>query len=101
ALFEQSLAEFRRAGALLVDPVLSGIDLPQAQALANAPSYERADAINKYLAALPPTAPIRSVEEMIAKGGALVKPAIVDASKIGSLDHYKPLMSAMKEQTVL
>jgi amidase len=101
ALFEQSLAEFRKAGALLIDPVLTGIDLPQAQALANAPRYERADAINKYLAGLPPTAPIRTVEEMIAKGGTLVKPAIVEASQIGPLDHSKPLLSAMKEQTVL
>jgi len=101
ALFEQSLAEFKKAGAVLVDPVLTGMDLPQSQALANAPTYERADAINKYLAGLPPTAPIRTVEEMIAKGGALVKPAIVEASKIGPLDHYKPLLSAMKEQVVM
>jgi Asp-tRNA(Asn)/Glu-tRNA(Gln) amidotransferase A subunit family amidase len=101
ALFEKALAEFKAAGAIVVDPVLTGLDLPKSQTLANAPAFERADAINKYLAGLPPTAPIRTVEEMIAKGGALTKPAIVEAAKIKSLDHHAELLAAMKHQTVL
>ena len=101
ALFEKALEDFRSAGAVVVDPVLTGLDLPKSQNLANAPTYERADAINAYLARLPATAPIRTVDEMIAKGGNLVKPAIIEASKIGSLDHYAPLAAAMKHQTVL
>jgi amidase len=68
---------------------------------AGAATYERADAINKYLSALPPTAPIRSVEEMIAKGGSLVKPAIIEAAKLGRLDHNKQLIAAYKQQDML
>ena len=101
ALFDAALADFKKSGAVIVDPALTGLDLPESQALADAPKYERADAINAYLAHLPPAAPIRTVEEMIAKGGTLVKPAIIDAAKIGSLDHYQPLFAAMKHQAVM
>lgn len=101
ALFEKAVAEFKEAGAQIVDPAMTGLDLPDSQLLANAPSYERADAINAYLAHLPATAPIRTVDEMIAKGGSLVKPAIIDASKLGSLDHNAKLISAMKHQQVM
>src|SRR5882757_3746581 len=101
ALFEKAIADFKKAGALIIDPAMTGLDLPESQQLANAPTYERADAINKYLAGLPSTAPIRTVDEMIVKGGALVKPAIIEASKIGSLDHYAPLVAAMKHQQVM
>ncbi len=101
ALFEKSIAEFKAAGAQIIDPVMTGLNLPESQTLAGAPTFERADAINAYLARLPATAPIRTVDEMIAKGGALVKPAIIEASKIGSLDHHAPLIAAMKHQQVL
>jgi amidase len=38
---------------------------------------------------------------MIAKGGAMVKPAIIDAAKIGSLDHHAPLVAAYRQQDML
>jgi amidase len=101
ALFEKSLEAFKKAGAILVDPVLTGLNLPETQNDAGAAKYEVAFAINKYLSALPPTAPIRTVDEMIAKGGSLVKPGIIEASKIASLDHYPPLEAALKHQAVL
>jgi len=101
ALFEKAIADFKAAGAVLVDPALTGLKLTEALKDAGAATFERADAINKYLSALPPTAPIRTVDEMIAKGGKLVKPAIIDAAKIGSLDHYAPLMAAYKQQDML
>lgn len=101
ALFEKAVADFKAAGAILVDPALTGLKLTEASRDAGAATFERADAINKYLAALPPTAPIRTVEEMIAKGGALVKPAIIEAAKIGSLDHHAPLLAAYKQQDML
>src|SRR5258706_5207924 len=101
ALFDQALADFKAAGAFVVDPVLTGVDLPAAQTRASAATYERTDAINKYLAALPPNAPIRTVDEMVAKGGRLVKPTIIDNAKIGSLDHHPEIVAALKEQAVI
>jgi amidase len=101
ALFEKAVADFKAAGATVVDPALTGLALTEALRDAGAATYERADAINKYLSALPPSAPIRTVEEMIAKGGSLVKPAIIEAAKIGSLDHHKQLVAAYKQQDML
>lgn len=101
ALFEKAVADFKAAGALVVDPVLTGLKLTEVVRESGAAQYERADAINKYLAGLPPTAPIRTVDEMIAKGGKLVKPAIIEAAKLGNLDHNKQLAAAYKAQDML
>lgn len=100
-LFAKALADFAAAGAQIIDPVMTGLDLTEGQTLAGAPTFERADAINAYLARLPATAPIRTVEEMIAKGGDLVKPAIIEAAQLGRLDKNAGLLAAMKHQTVM
>ncbi|MBA4285058.1 MAG: amidase [Xanthomonadaceae bacterium] len=101
ALFEKAIADFRAAGAVIVDPVDTGLGLADSQVLADAPRYEVATAIDAYLAGLPASAPIRSVAEMIAKGGALVKPRIVESYQYGPIDHSPELLAAMKHQTVM
>ena len=100
-LFDQAVADVKAAGATVVDPALTGLKLTEVLRDAGAAQFERADAINKYLSALPPTAPVRTVAEMIAKGGDLVKPAIVDAAKLGALDHNKELLAAYKQQDMI
>lgn len=101
ALFEASVADIRKAGAIVVDPVTVPFDIVQAQTDASAAGFERATAINKYLAALPPSAPIRTVEEMIAKGGALVKPTILESAQLRNLERHAPLIAAYKQQDIL
>jgi amidase len=101
ALFDQAVADFKQAGALIVDPVLTGLDLVTMQVDADAADVERATAIDKYLAGLPANAPIRSVEEMIAKGGASVKPAIVATSKLTALERNTRLAAIYKQQEAL
>jgi Asp-tRNA(Asn)/Glu-tRNA(Gln) amidotransferase A subunit family amidase len=101
ALFETAVADFKKAGAIIVDPVTTGLDLVSAQGDAAASRFEVAVAINKYLSALPPTAPIRTVDEMIQKGGSMVKPGIVEASKLGPLDGNKELIAAYKQQDMI
>jgi amidase len=101
ALFEKTVAEVKKAGALVMD-VRTGIDLIAVQGDAAASSFEVAVAINKYLAALPPDAPIRTVDEMIAKGGKLVKPGIIEAAKSKvPLEHDRSLIAAYKQQDIL
>jgi amidase len=101
ALFEKAVDDAKKAGAILVD-VRTGLDLIAMQGDAAASSYEVAVAINKYLAALPQTAPIRTVDEMIAKGGKLVKPGIVAASKATvPLERDARLIATYKQQDVL
>jgi Asp-tRNA(Asn)/Glu-tRNA(Gln) amidotransferase A subunit family amidase len=101
ALFEQAVADFKKAGAIVVDPVLTGLNLPDAEIGASAAKFEVATAINKYLSALPPDAPIRTVDEMIAKGGDLVKPNIIASAKMGPIDHNPEFAAALKQQDML
>jgi len=104
ALAEKAFADLKAAGAIVVDPVLTGLKFtdPDVIMSADASAYERAFAIDKYLSALPSSAPIRSVAEMITKSGSTtVKPAIIDGAKIASLDNYPPFIAALKQQEVL
>ena len=101
ALFEAAVGDAKKAGAILFD-VRTGLDLVAVQGDAAASSYEVAIAINKYLAALPQTAPIRTVDEMIAKGGKLVKPGIIEASKATvPLERNPRLIATYKQQDML
>jgi Asp-tRNA(Asn)/Glu-tRNA(Gln) amidotransferase A subunit family amidase len=100
-LFEKAVADAKKAGAVVFD-VRTGLDLITMQADAAASSYEVAVAINKYLAALPQTAPVRTVDEMIAKGGKLVKSGIIEASKSTvPLARDPGLIAAYKQQDVI
>lgn len=101
ALMDRALADLRAGGAVLVDPVRTGINLIEAQVEAGSATYERAFAIDHYLAGLGPNAPIRSVKEMIEKGGSLVKPTIIEAARIESLDHHKPLFAAIRQKDMI
>ncbi len=102
SLFAAALESARSAGAILVDPALTGLDLVRVQGDAAASSYEVAVAINKYLAALPDSAPIRSVEEMISKGGNLVKPGIIAAQQNPQpLEKNPALIAAYRQQDML
>jgi len=105
ALAEKAIADFKAAGAIVVDPVLTGLDLIEAQTDAGAQKYEVAAAINKYLSGLPPDAPVRTVDEMIAKAGDVtVKPNIVEANRLlktTSLDHTPEFAAALKQQDMI
>lgn len=101
ALFDKAVADLRAAGAVVVDPALTGIDLVQAQFTADTADFERAAAIEKYLSGLPPTAPIRSVAEMIEKGGSLVKPAIIETARLSHLERNAALAAVYRQQEML
>jgi amidase len=102
ALFEKAVADIRKAGAIVVDPATVPFDIVESQNAAAAATFERVAAINKYLAALPPSAPIRTVDEMIAKGGKLTKPTIIETAKSQiPLERDPKLIAAYKEQDIL
>ena len=72
-IMERLLGLLRRGGAILVDPVLTGIDLQDVGTLetrqSSATSYELIPAMNAYFARLGPNAPYRSVQEVIDAAG--------------------------------
>jgi len=101
ALFEAAVADVRKAGAITID-VRTGLDLVTFQGDAAASSHEVAIAIDHYLSRLPATAPIRSVAEMIEKGGSLVKPGIIAAHKDKTpLERNARLVAIYRQQDVM
>ena len=72
-IMERLLGLLRRGGAILVDPVLTGIDLQDVGTLetrqSSATSYELIPAMNAYFARLGPNAPYRTVQQLIDAAG--------------------------------
>ena len=72
-IMDRLLRALRREGAILVDPVLTGIDLQDVATLetgqSSATSYELIPAMNAYFAGLGPDAPYRRVEQLIESAG--------------------------------
>jgi len=101
ALFERELAAMRAAGAIIVDPVLTGLDLPTTQAAASSAAYEQAVAADHYLSTLPKGAPMRSLDEMLAKGGDRVAPSLRAISTVRSLDRHPAFLAAVRQQDML
>jgi Asp-tRNA(Asn)/Glu-tRNA(Gln) amidotransferase A subunit family amidase len=103
ALTAKALDDMKKAGAILVDPVNTGLDLVGVQKEAGEYKYARAFAINAYLARLPASAPIHNLDEMIAKGGALVKPAIIESAKDQAtpLERTPGFVATKKQQAML
>ncbi|MGC4071500.1 MAG: amidase family protein [Nibricoccus sp.] len=71
ALFEQALDDMRKAGAVIVDPVLTGLDLlyESQSSVGRTAEYEKIGMQNAYLAHLGSAAPYKSVQEMMTKVG--------------------------------
>ena len=72
-IMDRLLGLLHRAGAILVDPVLTGIDLQELGSLesqqSSATSYELIPALNAYFARLGPSAPYQSVQQVIDRAG--------------------------------
>jgi amidase len=72
ALFNQALEDMKKAGALIVDPVLTGTNLRQATSSAVSGTthpYELIPAANAYLQRLGPGRPFAKIEDMFAAAG--------------------------------
>jgi Asp-tRNA(Asn)/Glu-tRNA(Gln) amidotransferase A subunit family amidase len=98
-LFETTLAELRKAGAVVVDPVLTGLDLPVTQLDASTSSQERAFAVAQYLAGLPDSAPIHTLEQMLATGQ--VSASTVNSAKIPELARDRDFLARRRHQDML
>jgi len=71
AIFTQVLDDLRKAGAVLVDPVQTGINLQKESAtnVIGVSQYELIPAGNAYLARLGDAAPFKSMQEFIERAG--------------------------------
>jgi len=101
ALIDAAIVDVKKAGALVVDPVSSGLNLFDILTSARTNSDEAKFSYDLYFSKLGPGAPIRDVEELLAKGGSLVKPGIVESAKIPSLDHHPTHLAKLKTRDML
>lgn len=72
ALFEQVIADLKKGGALILDPVLTGTNLREATSSAVSGTthpYELVPAANAYLERLGPKRPFKKIEDMFAAAG--------------------------------
>jgi Asp-tRNA(Asn)/Glu-tRNA(Gln) amidotransferase A subunit family amidase len=102
ALIEQAIAQMKAAGAVIVDPVSTGIDLFPLLEDTRTNYYEAQFSYNLYFRRLGPNAPIKNMDDLIAKGGDLVKPSIVKAyTEFHSLMHHPDFLARRDTQEML
>ena len=102
ALIEHAIARMKQAGAVIVDPVSTGIDLFPLLDETRTNYYEAQFSYNLYFRRLGPNAPIRNMDELIAKGGDLVKPSIVKGYReFSSLMHQPDFLARRDTQEML
>lgn len=98
-IFEKAVADMKAAGAIVVDPVLTGLDLPVTNLDASTSPQERAFAVAHYLAGLPRTAPITTLEQMLATG--VVSTSTVNSARIPALERDKDFLARRKHQEAI
>lgn len=108
ALVEGAIASMKKEGAVIVDGLTTGVDPfplldgtgPDAFARTN--YYEGQFSYNLYFRRLGPNVPIHNVEELIQKGGSLLKPGIANAYKeIHSLDRNEDFIARRDTQETM
>lgn len=101
-LVEASIQIMKDAGATIIDPVSTGLDLFPILSESRSNYYEGQFSYDMYFRRLGPDAPIRSVEELLEIGGDLVKPRIREAAgEFNSLMHLKEYHAILKTQEML
>jgi amidase len=92
ALFNRALEDMRKAGAQIVDPVPTGLDLRSlsTSSAGRTAEYEKLYVQNAYLERLGPDRPFKTIQEMIQKVG----PAKFDKQMIAALTLDPPEKSA-------
>jgi amidase len=102
ALIEAAIKQMREAGAVIVEPVSTGLDLFPLLEETRTNYYEAQFSYDLYFRRLGPNAPIKNMDELIEKGGKLVKPSIVKAyGDFRSLMHQPDYLARRDTQETL
>jgi amidase len=108
AIFEQALADMRKAGAIIVDPVMTGLNLRVASSNATIGTshprlgpvdlpYELIPATNGYLQRLGPKRPWQKLEDMLVKvGPAKLSTEYYKALEFNGPETYPDYLSRQK-----
>ena len=102
ALIETAVKQMKEAGAVIVDPISTGLDLFPLLEETRTNYYEAQFSYDLYFRRLGPNAPIKNMEELLSKGGKLVKPSIVKGyAEFRSLMHQPDYLARRDTQETL
>jgi Asp-tRNA(Asn)/Glu-tRNA(Gln) amidotransferase A subunit family amidase len=101
ALIEKAIAQMKAAGAVIVDPVSTGIDLFPLLEETRTNYYEAQFSYDLYFRRLGPNAVIHNMDELAALGD-LVKPSIIKAyGEFRSVMHHPDFLARRDTQETL
>ena len=102
AMIEAAIAVLEEKGATIVDPVSTGLDLFPILANSRLNYWEGQFSYTRYFRRLGPDAPVKDVDELVAKYRPLLKSNIVKAyDSFDSLMQHKEYLSARDTQEML
>ncbi|HEY1110377.1 MAG TPA: amidase family protein, partial [Opitutaceae bacterium] len=102
ALVEKAIAKLKEAGAVIIDPISTGLNLFPLLDETRTNFYEAQFSYDLYFRRLGPNAPIRNMDELLQKGGELVKPNIVRGYKeFRSLQQHPDYLARRDTQETL
>jgi amidase len=102
ALVDAAIAQMKTAGAVIVDPISTGLDLFPLLAETRTNYHEAQFSYNLYFRRLGPNAPIKNMDDLLSKGGSLVKPSIVQGyQEFNSLMHHPDFLARQATQETL
>ncbi len=100
ALIEAAIVDIRKQGAVVIDPVTTGIELFDMIRELWMGRFEKNGSVQIYLDRLGPDSIFRSMGEMAERHPDLVKESTVTRSRMGPLDHNKEYAAALKTRSV-
>jgi amidase len=102
ALVDKAIAQMKAAGAIIVDPVSTGIDLFPLLDETRTNYYEAQFSYDLYFRRLGPDAVIHNMDELLEVGGDLVKPSIVKGyAEFRSVMHHPDFLARRDTQETL
>ena len=101
ALIEAAIVDLEAAGATIVDPVSTGLDLFEILSKTRVSGWEKKLATDYYLAGLGPNAIFRDTAEMVEKYPDLVSNSLKKTLEFGPLEFEPEYLSRLKNREML
>jgi amidase len=102
AMIEKAISQMKGAGATIIDNVTTNIDMITLMPEMRSNRFEGIFSYEVYFRRLGPDAPIRNLDELVEKGGDLLKPSILEAiTTIDALDFHKSYLARLQTQEML
>ena len=103
AVFEAAVADLKKAGALLIDPLTTGTDFQAVLRDVNMSDPEYKAGINAYFATRGATIPVKNLTELIANGGYLgrLKDNYIKCDAFGPMDTNADYLAKLEGREVV